>query len=232
MNAVQRRRAPGVPEGRVIDVCSALELCYGSPRLGNPTQPEDELVYAMLSSRSSPEIAVRVYQALKARFATWDDFLHSPSKVTAQVLQPAGLWRLRNQQIRRALRTVRRTFGEQGLISLRSWPQDRAEKFLLTLPGVSKKVAKCIMLYTLDFAVLPVDIHVHRISKRLGWTSKNRPDLSQKELEQMVPPDLRYGFHVNCVAHGRLICCPLAPTCDDCCLSFLCPSARGRSPSW
>ena len=120
---------PDPLEARVIDICSALELCYGSQRLGHPTQSEDALVYAMLSNRSSPEIALRVYQALKARFATWDEFLHSPSKVTAQLLQPAGLWRLRNQQIRRALRIIRRTFGDQGLISLRSWPQDRAEKF-------------------------------------------------------------------------------------------------------
>jgi len=222
---------PDPLEARVIDICSALELCYGSQRPGHPTQSEDALVYAMLSNRSSSEIAVRVYQALKARFATWDEFLHSPSRVTAQLLQPAGLWRLRNQQIRRALRMIRRTFGDQGLISLRSWPQDRAEKFLLTLPGVSRKVAECIMLYAFDFAVLPVDAHVHRISKRLGWTYKNRPDLSQKELEQIVPPDFRYSFYLNCAALGRSLCRPMAQYCDECCLAFLCPSSRGRVPT-
>lgn len=103
-----------------------------------------------------------------------------------------------------------------------------AEAFLVALPGVSRKVAKCVMMYSLDRRVLPVDVHVHRLATRLGMRVKKRPDTSQDLIEDAVPPRLRYGFHVNAVAHGREVCLPRNPRCTVCRLADECAFGRRR----
>ncbi len=89
-------------------------------------------------------------------------------------------------------------------------------ELLVSLPGVSEKVAKCIMMYTLNHRVLPVDVHVHRVVSRLGWTKRKRADQCHQELESLVPPRWRYAFHVGCVLHGRAVCRAQKPLCGNC----------------
>jgi endonuclease III len=96
------------------------------------------------------------------------------------------------------------------------------ERFLTSLPGVGRKVAKCVLMYSLGRPVLTVDVHVHRIAGRVGLTVKRRPDTSQDLIEAAVPPNLRYGFHVNAVAHGRKVCTPRNPKCGRCIISVWC----------
>jgi hypothetical protein len=93
--------------------------------------------------------------------------------------------------------------------------------------GVSDKVARCVMMYTMEFEVLPVDAHVHRVARRLGWTNQERPEHSHEELEALVPPNLRYTFHVDCVAHGRELCRPIHPRCSPCALKLQCVYYKG-----
>ena len=93
---------------------------------------------------------------------------------------------------------------------------------LITLPGVSDKVAKCVMMYTMGKQVLPVDAHVHRVTRRLGWTSRKRADQTHEELEALIRPEQRYNFHVNCIQHGRLICIPHTPICNICPVNQYC----------
>lgn len=103
-----------------------------------------------------------------------------------------------------------------------------AEAFLTSLPGVGPKVAKCVLMYSLDRKVLPVDVHVHRVARRLGFATKKRPDTSQDLIEAEIPSNLRYGFHVNAVAHGRKVC-KSEPLCDRCPLVSICRYANGET---
>lgn len=66
-----------------------------------------------------------------------------------------------------------------------------ADAHLVSLPGVSKKVAKCVLMYSLGRSVLPVDVRVHRVAARLGLPAKRRPDTSQDAIEGAVPEELR-----------------------------------------
>jgi endonuclease III len=91
------------------------------------------------------------------------------------------------------------------------------------LPGVGKKSADCIMMYSLGMDVLPVDIHVSRISQRLGLVKKTNNERIQQELELIIPARKRLRYHVNCVQHGRAVCRGQYPKCGICCLSTVCP---------
>lgn len=117
---------------------------------------------------------------------------------------------------------LRQEFGRATLAPLRTMTDGEAEAFLVSLPGVGAKVAKCVLMYSLEREVLPVDVHVHRLATRLGFKTKKRADTSQELIEQAVPPRLRYGFHVNALAHGRAVCRPRTPRCNACVVSAWC----------
>lgn len=215
------REQPKVRAQTVRRVCEALEAQYGRPRLGNPTKPLDDLIFILISNRTSPYLAEQTYQRLKKKFPKWEDVLASRPSQLRTILKPAGLSRKKSEQIRSLLRKVRSDFGKCSLDVLGRWKDDEIHSYLTHLDGVSDKVAKCVMLYTFSSLVLPVDIHVYRVSKRLGWTARNRADQTHEELEALIPPLRRFAFHVDCIAHGRSVCRP-KPDCLRCRISKNC----------
>jgi endonuclease III len=209
-------------------VCQLLKREYGTPRLGNPKDPLDDLVYIVLSNKTSPEVAERIYRRLKSRFKSWDRLLASSPGSLKAILKPAGLSRVKSKQIRGALRRIAKDFGSCNLSPLKQLDPPDVHPYLVSLPGVSDKVAKCVMMYTLGAEVLPVDSHVHRIATRLGWAARKRADQCHEELEAVVPPQWRFTFHVGSVLHGREICRPECPACEKCCISRYCEYYKHR----
>ncbi len=202
---------------RVIDyVCRRLENQYGRPRHGNPEDPLDDLIFVILSNKTSPDVGARIYASLKQRFTSWDQVLRSSRVSLTSLLRPGGLGLIKSKQIRGLLTKVREEFGQVDLTPLRSMASSDVEEYLVSLPGVSLKVAKCVMMYTLGAEVLPVDTHVHRIATRLGWINRKRADQCHEELEALVPPKRRLAFHVACISHGRAMCRPREPLCEVC----------------
>jgi len=203
-------------------VCEALSRAYGRPRLANPKNPIDDLVYIVLSNKTGPDVAKQTFKNLKRRFENWEALADARLSAVRRVLRPAGLSDVKSRQLCRALRNIRKDFGKCSLHRLKRLRSEEAEAYLTALEGVSEKVAKCVMMYTLGFEVLPVDAHVHRIATRLGWTARKRADQCHLELEALVKPQYRFGFHVGCIVHGRTICRPADPQCDDCVVRRYC----------
>lgn len=206
----------------VRQVYKKLLLSYGCPRLGNPDDLVDDLVFVILSNKTSPDVAVPVYRSLKRKFPSWEKLAGAPLGEIRRVLHPAGLSSVKSRQLRSALRRLQADFGTCRLDKLIGKSQSQAEGYLTSLSGISGKVAKCVMLYTMGFDVLPVDAHVHRVASRLGWTARKRADQCHEELEALVQPKYRYVVHVGCVKHGRQVCRPINPKCDECVIRRWC----------
>lgn len=222
-------RTPPLVRGRIArEVCERLRATYGAPRLGNPKGPLDDLVYIVVSNKTSARTARLTYRRLKASFDSWDGALGAGGQVLRSILKPAGLSRVKASQLRAAFKKIRKDFGRCDLRALRGKSETEIHRYLVGLPGVSDKVAKCVMMYTMGVPVLPVDAHVHRIATRLGWTARKRADQSHDELESLVSPDLRYAFHVDCVLHGRKVCRPANPACEKCCINRYCEYFKRR----
>ena len=139
-----------------------------------------------------------------------------------KLVEPAGFENKKTRYIKGSIKQIKQEYEDINLNELSNQPNEEIHDFLTSLPGVSDKVAKCILIFTMDKKVLPVDSHVHRIASRLGWTSRKRADQSHEELEALVPPDKRYNFHVNSILHGREICRPKMPKCDQCVINQYC----------
>ena len=87
---------------------------------------------------------------------------------------------------------------------------------LLSLPGVGRKTANCVLIYAFEKAALCVDTHMHRITNRLGWVTTKTPDRTEKALEKIMPQDLWAGSNRLFLQHGRALCLPTIPICSRC----------------
>lgn len=222
------RRPRRARESAVSAVCRMLAKSYPACRLGNPRDPVADLVYITISNRTTPEQAASVYKRLRSHVGRWDDLLVLRQSTIKEILRPAGLNAIKAAFLVGLARALRDRFGRVTLRPLRRMTDAERLQLLTSLPGVSGKVARCVMMYCFDSAVLPVDVHVHRLATRLGWTSRKRADQSHDELEALVPPQKRMRFHVDAIQHSRAVCAATMPRCSECVLQEYCRYWRAR----
>lgn len=204
-----------------------LRVAYGRPRHFNPSDPLDDLIFLVLSRMTQETKYLRTYRRLRRSLPTWSAVRAAPSSRLETLLDEAGLARTKATQIRGLLAEIDAREGCLSLARLRPMPDDEVERYLTTLPGVGRKTALCVMLYTLNRGVLPVDTHVWRIAQRLGLAPRGPwSEPRGRDLEARIPTDLRPSLHVTLVAHGREVCRASRPRCDTCILADLCPTAH------
>lgn len=206
----------------VQHICEILNQSYPDSRLGNKKNPLDEYLYIILSLRTHERGVIKAYRGFKSRFKSWSEVEGASIAEIEEVIWSGGLASQKGKRISGAVRYIKNDLGEVSLRSLKSLSQDQAEAFLLGLPGVGLKTARCIMMYSLGFQVLPVDTHVSRITNRLGWVCLGSVKYLHSQLDNIIPANLRFCFHVRCVQHGRKICRGQLPQCDICCLTEYC----------
>ncbi len=209
---------------------AALRERHGVPQRGPGGAVLEALVGTVLSQNSTGSSARLAAQALRARFPNWEELLDAELGEIAEPIRGAGLAETRARRLKAIVARVVERFGEASLEALRAWPDAAAEAWLTALPGVGPKTAACVLLFALDREVFPVDTHVWRLAKRLGWI----PDsLSRTEayevLREAVPAALRHELHVNLIRHGRTVCRAHRPACDGCPLAARCPSKVSAS---
>ncbi len=165
----------------------------------------------------------RVFERLRQSLGSWDDLLAISRSDLGDIIADAGLVNQKAPRFISIARKLKADFRCVTLAPLASCDDQAAEAYLTSLPGVGTKTAKCVMMYAMGRAVLPIDTHVARIAMRLGLLDGDTPSgRRHAALEAVIPPAHRYDFHVNAVAHGRAICRARFPRCDVCQLRSLC----------
>lgn len=229
VGAATKARLSAGERQRFSRVARILERTYGNPRLGNKKDPLDELIYIILSAKTTDTAFRRSYSRLHERFPDWFEISRSRSGTVARLIRASGLSRKKERQIRGLLRQLSVMGARTFRPHLRRLDDHEAERFLTSLPGVGLKTARCVLMYSLDRRVLPIDTHVDRVLSRLGFASGARlTERLQNEIQSRVPPELRYSLHVNLVAHGRSVCMAQRPACSECPIERLCPSSIVR----
>jgi endonuclease-3 len=198
-------------------VARALVAAYGRPRLGNKRRPFRELLYIMLSARTTPGSYRRTFAAVHDVAPRADMLASIPLRELEIALVPGGLARKRARQIRDLARELRQRWGRVTLAPLARMGDAEVEAALVGLPGVGIKTARCVMMYALDRAVFPVDEHCLRVCRRLGWTDATRvtPGVANA-LQGAIPASVRHDLHVGMVVLGRDVCRPKRPSCRQC----------------
>jgi endonuclease III len=211
---------------RVRAIRDRLREAYGRPVNQPHGHPIAELVRTVLSQNTSDLNRDRAYDRLRERFPTWEEVRDAPLDEVIDALRPGGLANTKAPRIQAILSGL----GEHpDLDWLQDAPRDEAMGFLTDLPGVGRKTAACVMIFTYDRPEIPVDTHVHRVGTRLGLF---RPGASfeeaHDEIMRLVDPGDAYEFHINLIRHGRAVCKATRPRCDECVLLRVCPEGRRR----
>lgn len=209
---------------RAVASIALLRECYHSPNLNNKSDPFDELVFILLSQMTNNNSYERVYDRLKSEIPHWQLLIDMPVSKLEDLIVDAGLFRHRATRLKLIATRLAEDFGRVTLDPLFEYDNQRAQNYLTSLPGIGVKSAKCILMYSLGRKVLPVDTHIARIAYRLGLVSSDVHRMVDRELAVVVPPNLRFDFHVNSIAHGRAVCDARRPSCNNCVLFSLCQS--------
>jgi DNA (cytosine-5)-methyltransferase 1 len=228
-------------QGLVERVAELLEVTYRSADLGNFEDPLEEAIYIMISRKTRERVYRDVHSALRQRFPRWLDLLRAPREEVQDLLRPAGCYEQRAEQIQALLQAVLEVDRERGvgpydghcgdltLDFLREMSDSEAQAFLLGLPGIGKKSARCILSYSLERESFAVDTHVRRIFMRLGLAESKGIKADHDPFQEVVPPALRRQLHMNMVHHGRAVCQQSDPACDQCVLVSFCGEGRRKA---
>jgi len=215
---------------RLREIELRLREAYGQPRHFNPEDPLDDLIFLVLSRMTQELKYVRTYSRLRRSLSTWNAVRDAPPDELEALIHEAGLAPTKAAQILAILAEIDTREGILSLHRLRSMADAKVERYLTSLPGVARKTALCVMLYTLGRDVLPVDTHVWRVARRLGLAPAGEWSEGRgRELEAAIPEELRGSLHVTLISHGRQVCRARAPSCESCVLAGLCPTAAGAN---
>jgi endonuclease-3 len=180
----------------------------------------------VLSQNTSDVNRDRAWASMKARFPKWPDVLGARTTDLEDAIKMGGLAKTKAPRIQAILREVLDREGKISLNKLRWMSDDEVAAYLATLPGIGPKTIACVLAFSLERSVLPVDTHVHRIGERLRfYPPRTREVEAQRIYESLVAPDHRVETHVSLIAHGRTTCTALRPACSRCVIADLCPSA-------
>jgi len=204
-------------------VHAELTEVYGEPLWRPHLDPISELVSTILSQNTNDVNRDRAFQSLRARFPTWEAVCEADLGEVKEAIRIAGLANHKGPAIQRALRHIWKQRGDLSLDFLKDLPVEEAKAWLVGIKGVGPKTAAIVLLCSLGLPAFPVDTHVHRVTGRLGLIG---PRVTREKahvvLEELLPAELYYAFHLNVIRHGRQVCAARNPKCEVCTLTGLC----------
>lgn len=209
---------------KIVLVASVLKKYFSDFNHYNKKNPLSELLFIICSITTTYPVYVRTYKALRSKYRKFNSLHKASTRQIAAALYEGGQFDQKARVIKKIFKMLVKRFGRPTLAPLRKMDDKQCESMLLSLPGVGKKVARCVMLYSLNRKVFPVDTHCWRITKRLGWIkgSKITAEATDK-LQNLIPRNLRYSLHVNLISLGRKFCKAKEPFCLSCPVTDLCP---------
>jgi len=203
----------------VREVLRVLAETYhgrGSVELGHPYKV---LVATVISARTREEQTTAVSNRV---------FAHYPDAAALAQANEQELYELLNGSQYRETKAPRLIAMAKILVEQYEGKVPNDLNALLSLPGVGRKTANCVLIYAFNRPALCVDTHMHRITNRLGWIHTKTPDQTEKALEKIIPRELWAGSNRLFLQHGRAICTPGVPECSTCPVRAWC--AYGLDP--
>ena len=175
--------------------------------------PFNILIGTILSARTKDESTTRVAGKLFTRYRSVKALADAKVTDVEKIIRSIGFYHVKAKRIIEVASIINKQFNDKVPDNLDT---------LITLPGVGRKTANCVLVYAFKKPAIPVDVHVHRISNRLGLVKTKTPEETELELMKKIPK--RYWLQINdtFVMFGQNICKPISPMCNVCKIKKIC----------
>jgi endonuclease-3 len=187
--------------------------------------PFETLIVTVISQNTADRNTARAFERLSKRFEIKPEALaKAENSQIEETLRVAGLYKNKAKTIKTVSTIIFEQFhgSVQPILSL---PLEEARKTLMTLPGIGPKTADVVLLFSAKQPTIPVDTHVNRVAKRLGFAPANGDyDAVRTSLQSLYNPRDYLAVHVLLIAHGRRYCKARRPLCEQCPVNMHCPS--------
>ncbi len=203
----------------VEQVLQILQASFTDPAMVSLPTPEDTLIATLLSARTRDEQVLAVYPSLRNRFPTLQAFAEATPEAIAHEIRSIGCYKTKARAIHALAKRVLTVYG--GVI-----PQTMED--LVTLQGVGRKTASCVLWYGFGIPAMAVDTHVFRIAHRLGWAKGKTPEIVEQELCALIPRAWWGEMNRVSVPFGRAFCRAINPRCETCPVLAYCPFGKSR----
>jgi endonuclease III len=213
------------PRRRLRAIRDRLREMYGVPEGEPHREPIAELVKTVLSQHTNDRNRDRSFARLRERYPSWEQVRDAPVAELEEAIRPGGLAKQKAPRIQAILE---RLGDPPDLAWTETASREESMEFLLDLPGVGRKTAACVLIFTWGIPEIPVDVHVHRVGGRLGlFPAKASFERAHDEMLAIVDPEDALELHMNLIRHGRTLCRP-QPRCGECELRRMCPWYRNE----
>ncbi len=193
-------------------IIEKLEEIY-SLRIFEDSDPFRVLIRTILSQRTRDENTDAASALLFSKFSTPEAIAFAPVDEVELLIKKSGFYHVKARRVREVSRIIHEDYNDVV-------PDDLKE--LLSLPGVGRKTANCVLVYGFHKDAIPVDVHVHRISNRIGLVKTKNPDETELELMKVVPKKYWLPLNDLFVQFGQTICRPIGPKHEICPIADVC----------
>jgi len=199
---------------KVKEILHLLEKRYDIPQRKRRVDPLEILIQTILSQNTNDRNRDRAYQKLKTRFPHWEDFLKARTKAVIQAIRPGGLAEQKASRIRQILRWIKKREGRLSLLFLKKMSSEEIKKTLEGLKGIGPKTVHCLLLFGMGREAFPVDTHVLRVGKRLGFIPERvNAEKAHGWMLPLIPKRKSLSLHLNLIRFGRSVCRAKNPQC-------------------
>jgi endonuclease-3 len=194
-----------------------LKEYYGEPERPSDQSGVDYLVETILSQNTNDINRDKAFRNLKEKYGDeWEKVENADIDDLTDTIRVAGLGPTKANRIQKALKIIWEDQGEYSLDFIEDMSVEKGKDWLTEIPGVGPKTAAIILCFHFKKPVMPVDTHVHRVTKRLDLIPENASRSKAHDiLEEKVPDDMKYEFHRLLIDHGREHCKAQNPTCEE-----------------
>ena len=201
-------------EEKAILAVNALKKEYPEALCSLNAGNEFELLVATRLSAQCTDARVNVVTPeLFGKYKTLEDYASADLADVEAIVRPCGFYHNKAKDIIGMAQMIIERFG--GKVP------DNIED-LTTLPGVGRKTANLICGDVYGKPAVVADTHLIRITNLLGLINTKNPEIAERELKKLLPPDQSNDFCHRCVLHGRAVCIARRPKCNECCMADFC----------
>lgn len=179
----------------------------------NERDPFRILITTILSQRTRDENTRQASKNLFSKYLDVNSLSKANTKEVESLIHQSGFYRAKARSIISVSKILVDCYNGEV-------PRDFNE--LMSLPSVGRKTANCVLVYAFHVPAIPVDIHVHRISNRLGMVNTNNPEDTELKLRECIERRFWIELNEEFVKFGQRICKPVKPRCVICDLKKCC----------